>query len=152
MVRKNPLTIFKGIFRIQQQCSLIYDVLHWDPQCNEAHYCSALFNKIFWGFSTHQRNWGKKIVALISLPCSKFFPVFVTCFPSTSLTFHAILRVFNFQSQLPSLYQCVRINPNLNGRPIRVQDFELWIDFYALISRGKRTFKFKVFLVHYWTK
>ena len=35
----------------------------------------------------------------------------------------------------------VKIKTVFNGRPIRKQDFEIWIDFYALILLGKLMFK-----------
>ena len=46
-----------------------------------------------------------------------------------------------------SFSQCVKINPDFNGRPIKKKDFETWIEFefdfefYALIQRRRLTFK-----------
>ena len=51
-----------------------------------------------------------------------------------------------FQSHLPSLYQCMKINPIFNSRPITMQDFEFWIDFSALIRWSKLTFKVDISL------
>ena len=51
-----------------------------------------------------------------------------------------------FQSHLPSLYQCMKINPIFNSRPITMQDFEFWIDFSALIRWRILTFKIDISL------
>ena len=41
-------------------------------------------------------------------------------------------------NQLPLSYQCVKINPYLNGQPTREQGFEIWIGFYQRDYKDKR--------------